>query len=176
MSGIDPAAGDDWQAAWIGFEPPADQAADSLLGLDGETVRSIRPHPDDPLILYVGSYDGVHYPFSVYDAGAQILANALDWLLPDKDTSDPFVAPRPGAMAHPPLGLMMLAFVLVALFLFDGFMGVSYLAAFCVPNAMPTNLYLEAFASLHQRMGLPAIEETEMSCIRESVQTFKNLK
>ena len=29
------------------------------------------------------SYDCVHYPQDVYDAGAQILANAYDWVLPE---------------------------------------------------------------------------------------------
>jgi hypothetical protein len=39
-------------------------------------------------------------------------------------------------------------------------MGVSYIAAFFVPGVAPKRLYDEAFASLHKRMGLPAIERT----------------
>jgi hypothetical protein len=104
------------------------------------------------------SYDGVHYPFSVYDAGAQILANALDWLLPEKDTSDPFHAPTPGTMANPRLGLMILGFVVIALFLCDGFMGASYLVGMCVPSAMPLRLYQEAFTTLHKMAGLPTVQ------------------
>jgi 10 TM Acyl Transferase domain found in Cas1p len=33
------------------------------------------------------SYDGVHYPFDVYDAGSQMLLNAFDWLLPQSTSS-----------------------------------------------------------------------------------------
>jgi hypothetical protein len=104
------------------------------------------------------SYDGVHYPLSVYDGGAQILANAMDWLLPERDTSDPFTAPRPGKMAKPFYGLVMLAFVLVGLLFFDGFLGASYLAALFVPSIMPSRLFEEAFGSLHQRKKLPEIK------------------
>jgi N-acetylneuraminate 9-O-acetyltransferase len=103
------------------------------------------------------SYDGVHYPFAVYEAGAQILLNAEDWLLPDKDTSDPFTPPQPGKMADPILGVMMLCFVAMGLFFFDGFMGVSYLASLFVPAVTPALLYEEAFVALHRRAGLPEI-------------------
>ncbi|CAB9519716.1 REDUCED WALL ACETYLATION [Seminavis robusta] len=103
------------------------------------------------------SFDGVHYPFVVYEAGAQILLNAEDWLLPKRDTSDPFKAPQPGKMANPVLGGMMLCFVVMGLFFFDGFMGISYLASLFVPSVTPSVLYEEAFTALHQRAGLPAI-------------------
>lgn len=104
------------------------------------------------------SYDGVHYPNVVYDAGSQILMNAMDWLLPEKDTTEDFTPPKPGAMANPQLGLMMLALALVGLAFFDGFMGFSYFAALFVPSVKPTNLYEEAFSSLHQRKNLPPID------------------
>jgi hypothetical protein len=104
------------------------------------------------------SYDGVHYPLSVYEGGAQILANAMDWLLPERDTSDPFTAPRPGKMAKPLMGLVMLAFVAIGLFFFDGFLGASYLVALFVPSVMPSRLFEEAFGSLHRRKNLPEIE------------------
>ena len=106
------------------------------------------------------SYDGVHYPFSVYDAGAQILANAYDWLLPEKDTTDPFHGPKPGSMVNPGLGLMILGFAVISLFLFDGFLGASYFAAIFVPSVAPSRLYLEAFTTLHQRAGLPPVKAT----------------
>lgn len=108
------------------------------------------------------SYDGVHYPLNVYDGGAQILANAIDWLLPERDTSDPFTAPRLGSMTNPGLGFAMLVVVFVGLFFFDGFFGISYLAAFFVPAVMPSRLFDEAFTSLHGRAGLPAMERSTL--------------
>jgi hypothetical protein len=103
------------------------------------------------------SYDGVHYPLAVYDAGAQILANSLDWLLPvpTKPIVDPFNPPHPGKMANPFLGLMVLLFVFVGLFFMDGFMGFSYFAACIVPSLAPSALYEEAFTALHKAKRLP---------------------
>jgi hypothetical protein len=104
------------------------------------------------------SYDGVHYPLAVYDGGAQILANALDWLLP---VSDEDVVGDPNAtiesLGNPWLGLVLVGFCLISLFLFDGFMGASHLAALFIPSATPHRLFDQAFTSLHQRMGLPAV-------------------
>jgi hypothetical protein len=103
------------------------------------------------------SYDGVHYPLAVYDAGAQILANSLDWLLPvpTKPIVDPFTPPQPGKMANPCLGVMVLLFVVVGLFFMDGFMGFTYFAACIVPSLAPSALYEEAFTALHQAKRLP---------------------
>jgi hypothetical protein len=103
------------------------------------------------------SYDGVHYPLAIYDAGAQILANALDWLLPvpAQPIVDPFNPPHPGTMANPFLGFIMLLFVFVGLFLMDGFMGFTYFAAWIVPALAPSVLYEEAFTALHQAKRLP---------------------
>jgi hypothetical protein len=101
------------------------------------------------------SYDGVHYPLAVYDAGAQILANAMDWILPDRDTLDPFNPPKPGSMSNPPLGLMILCFVFMGLFCFDGFMGFSYLGAFFVKGVMPSDLSDEAFDEIKSRIEHP---------------------
>jgi len=103
------------------------------------------------------SYDGVHYPFVVYEAGAQILLNAMDWLLPERDTSDPFTPNQPGKMADPMLGGMILCFAVMGLFFFDGFMGVSYLASLFVPSVTPFMLYDEAFSTLHRKAGLPEL-------------------
>jgi hypothetical protein len=116
------------------------------------------------------SYDGVHYPFIVYEGGAQILLNALDWLLPDRDTSEPFNAEQPGKMANPVLGAMILCFIVMGLFFFDGFMGASYLASLFVPAVTPSVLWEEAFATLHRKAGLP---EIEMSVTSASSRTMK---
>jgi hypothetical protein len=104
------------------------------------------------------SYDGVHYPHSVYSAGAQILCNAVDWLLPVPKKGPLKAQLQPGAMSHRLLGLMMLCIAALGLFAFDGFTGFSYLAAIFVPSVAPKQLYYEAFSSLHQQMKLPALE------------------
>jgi len=105
------------------------------------------------------SHDGVHYPFQVYDAGVQILANSLDWLLapiklPTKE------GPRPGKMAQPLLGLMMIGLSLIGLFLFDSYFGASYIATIFVPGVAPRDMYEEAFSVLHEKMKLPPIQKS----------------
>ena len=99
------------------------------------------------------SYDGVHYPIDVYSAGAQILFNAMDWLLPPTGIEDPVVPPRIGKMANPMLGLMMLVLVAIGLVAFDGFLGFSYLASLFASGVMPYQLHDEAFAILHKKIG-----------------------
>lgn len=99
------------------------------------------------------SYDGVHYPIQVYDAGAQILFNALDWLLPP-GINDPVTPPKVGKMANPKLGLSMLILVAIGLVFFDGFLGFSYLAVPFVRGIIPHDLHEEAFSSLHKKIGL----------------------
>jgi hypothetical protein len=105
------------------------------------------------------SYDGVHYPLSVYDGGAQILANALDWLLTERVELDSFVPPVPGVLAHPVLGLLMLLFTVFAVVAFDGFMGFSYSAALIVKKAAPIALFEESLRFQHQSSGLHDIQE-----------------
>jgi len=136
------------------------------------------------------SYDGVHYrkllqasvarrclsfsnrffvplseftALSVYDAGAQVLSNSYDWLIQGPTRSDPFVERKIGLMANPFLGLMMLCVVAVGIFLFDGFLGVSYLASLVVPSVRPLQMFEEAFGALHSRMGLPPITSPVVS-------------
>lgn len=109
------------------------------------------------------SFDGVHYPHQVYSAGAQILCNAVDWLLPIPKEGSPKPPPQPGAMSHRLLGFMMLCIAAVGLFAFDGFTGFTCLAAIFVPSVTPKRLYYEAFSSLHQRMKLPPLEPQNMS-------------
>lgn len=99
------------------------------------------------------SYDGVHYPIDVYSAGAQILFNALDWLLPPGIT-EPVVPPRIGKLANPVLGLMMLILVAIGLVAFDGFLGFSYLASLFVSDIMPKQLEEEAYSALHKQIGV----------------------
>jgi hypothetical protein len=101
------------------------------------------------------SYDGVHYPPQVYSAGAQILFNALDWLLPP-GIVEPMTPPRIGKMANPTLGAVMLILVIIGLVGFDGFLGFSYLASLFAKGVMPHQLYDEAFSALHIRLGLRA--------------------
>merc|ERR1719203_774439 len=93
------------------------------------------------------SYDGVHYPIDVYSGGAQILFNALDWLLPP-GIVEPVTPPRIGKMANPKLGMVMLLLVTIGLVFFDGFLGFSYLASLFVKGVMPYKLYEEAFSAV----------------------------
>mmetsp|Transcript_1568 Transcript_1568/g.3201 ORF Transcript_1568/g.3201 Transcript_1568/m.3201 type:complete len:183 (+) Transcript_1568:1628-2176(+) len=104
------------------------------------------------------SFDGVHYPHQVYSAGTQILANAMDWLLPDPLPPPPKGPPRVGSMGHVNLGLMILFLAFFGIFGFDGFLGFSYFAALFVPSMAPYRLYHEAFSSLHRRKNLPPID------------------
>jgi hypothetical protein len=114
------------------------------------------------------SYDGVHYPHYVYDAGAQILANALDWIFLDQNAVEPFTAPEPGRMANPFLGTMMLCLCFIGLVFFDGFLGFSYVSCIFVKGLLPSDLYLEAFTMLHAKMKLPPIQTSSSG----SVATF----
>ncbi len=117
--------------------------------IDGESFTSGRVSE---------SYDGVHYPHHVYSAGGQILCNAVDWLLPTPKVGPPPKIKQPGEMAHPTLAFLLLCFAAAGIFLFDGFMGFSYLAAIFVPSVSPKGLYYEAFSVLHQNKHLPALE------------------
>ena len=61
----------------------------------------------------------------------------------------------------------MLVLVIIGLVGCDGFLGFSYLASLFVKGAMPHQLYDEAFAALHIRLGLRAPDmvgtQTELS-------------
>jgi len=121
----------------------------SSFVIDGESFTSQRVSE---------SFDGVHYPHNVYSAGGQILCNAIDWLLPNPNIGKPKPPNQPGAMAHPLLGFMLLCFAAAGIFLFDGFLGFSYLAAMIVPSVSPKGLHNEAFSILHQNKNLPSLE------------------
>ena len=106
------------------------------------------------------SFDGVHYPNQVYDAGAQILANAMDWVLEPRTSLKKFLPPTPGTMANPMLGLFMMCFVAVGLFFYDGLLGFSYVASLFASNVLPNEMYEEAFEPLHRQAKLPPIRRS----------------
>ena len=99
------------------------------------------------------SYDGVHYPIQVYSAGAQILFNAMDWLLPPGIVEPVTMPPRIGSMANPILGIIMLILVTIGLVGCDGFLGFSYLASIFVKGVMPYHLYGEAIPTSSNGTG-----------------------
>eukprot|EP00554_Chaetoceros_debilis_P011903 CAMPEP_0194127790 /NCGR_PEP_ID=MMETSP0150-20130528/60708_1 /TAXON_ID=122233 /ORGANISM="Chaetoceros debilis, Strain MM31A-1" /LENGTH=490 /DNA_ID=CAMNT_0038821737 /DNA_START=1750 /DNA_END=3225 /DNA_ORIENTATION=- len=121
------------------------------------------------------SYDGVHYPQDVYDAGAQILANSFDWLVPETTEAEEFNVLEPGTMARPFLGLMMLCLCFISLFFFDGFFGFSYLACLFVKGLLPSDLYHEAFTILHEASDLPDVS-TGMTTASFSPESKKDKK
>ena len=96
------------------------------------------------------SFDGVHYPNNVYDAGSQIVLNALDQLWgggANKSVIIRYYLPATSSLSNPYLGMMMLCFVVIGLFYFDGYFGVGYLAQFFVKkmSLSPSELYNSAF-------------------------------
>ena len=115
------------------------------------------------------SHDGVHYPHDVYDAGAQILVNALDWLvLPLRPLSSKVpmegmnnqgsivqttTSANIGGFANPFLGLMTLCLCFMGLYLFDGLLGFSHVTCVVVRGVLPSDLYFEAYNDLHKRIG-----------------------
>jgi hypothetical protein len=69
-------------------------------------------------------------------------------------------------MAHMQLGFMIMLVAAFAIFGFDGFMGLSYLAAIFVPSVAPVRLYYEAFSDLHRRKRLPTLEMIDLAAAR----------
>ena len=131
------------------------------------------------------SYDGIHYPHEVYDAGTQILANAMDWILPFDDNemgSGPEYDPLPlGSMSNPFLGMMILCFIAIGLFFFDGYVGFSYLSSAFVRvdstvdsssaySLMPNDVFEEAFRPLHQRFRLPDLVRSKETILSRGAQ------
>jgi len=100
------------------------------------------------------SHDGIQYAAEFYDVGAQILFNALDWLLPhdDPDDLDPFVAPETGSMGSSLLGIMILLFAFLSLFFFDSYLGLSYISSVFSNGVTPCDLYEEAFNPILERI------------------------
>jgi hypothetical protein len=146
------------------------------------------------------SFDGIHYPPYIYDVGAQIFMNSMDWVLPHKVFSrEHFDPPRPGALANPFLGIMMLCICFIGLFFFDGFMGCLHLAALFFAGGssgntsdgkrsrkdkittvavrssmMPSDLYREAFSALHTKYKLPRIPPERSSSAGQNNSTSDN--
>lgn len=86
------------------------------------------------------SFDGVHYPHSIYDAGAQILFQSMDWLLPESSAS--IVSPKDiGSMSNAAYGTILLALIAIGLISHDGFLGFSHLACLFVKGVKPSDLY-----------------------------------
>mmetsp|Transcript_1941 Transcript_1941/g.3033 ORF Transcript_1941/g.3033 Transcript_1941/m.3033 type:complete len:336 (+) Transcript_1941:2-1009(+) len=110
----------------------------SSFVLDGPTFTASRVSE---------SFDGVHYPPQVYDAGAQILTNALDWLLPPNEAEPVIIPPEIGKMSNPMLGFLMLILVAIGLFAFDGFLGFTYLASAFVKGLKPHELHRQVLRS-----------------------------
>jgi hypothetical protein len=149
------------------------------LGID-EAVDTVIDGPTFTADKIDESHDGVHYPPYVYDVGAQLLGNSLDWLLLPSTISPPAQSPRIGSLSNPFLGLMMLCFAMIGLLFFDAYFGFSYLSSLFVRDnaipvsniidyytakddktkdsfifsVMPNDLYEEAFRELHNRWGI----------------------
>jgi len=103
------------------------------------------------------SFDGIHYPPQIYDVGAQILMNSLDWLVPTTERLYPIneFKPNPGSMANPALGLMVLCCLIIGLLFFDGYLGFSYLAsALMQPRTSPASKrFTEFYTSSKQEQS-----------------------
>ena len=137
----------------------------SSFVLDGPTFTASRVSE---------SFDGVHYPPQVYDAGAQILMNALDWLLSAQD-AEPGTPPQIGKMSNPTLGLMILVLVLVGLLAFDGFLGFTYLASAFVKGLKPHELHIQAF-SPSKKSSREELSEEPDSLLRRRLAKAKARK
>jgi len=87
------------------------------------------------------SWDGLQYPSGVYDVGAQILMNSLDWLLVTAVTPTVDSLPRRvmASLANPLLGIMVLCVVFIGLVFHDGYFGVSFLPSIFVRNSSSNN-------------------------------------
>ena len=96
------------------------------------------------------SYDGVHYPFPIYDGGAQLLANAYDWLLeaPPRNIVGQVNDEKRNSTL---LVLSMMCIIGTALFLMDSFIGLSYIVAWMKPSLQPRKLYEECTPWLDQQ-------------------------
>lgn len=111
------------------------------------------------------SFDGIHYPPIVFNAGAQILFNALDSMMmitPGSSVAKNLHLPEPGSLGIPYLGMMMLCVICITLFFFDAYYGVSYLAGLFVANETisPGELYEQAFSPIFMRLKIAGSRET----------------
>jgi hypothetical protein len=87
------------------------------------------------------SFDGVHYPKSVYFAGAQILSNSFDWLLEGKDDKPTESFAEIGVLSDPLKGLITMTVVVIGLYKFDSLLGLLYFVSSVIQGIRPDILY-----------------------------------
>jgi len=105
----------------------------------------------------------VHYPKQIYDVSAQILTQAFDWALPERELELPeFIPLEPGRMANPALGFLKLCLSLLGLFAFDGYLGFVWIPSLLVGGPDCRKLWEEAFSDLHMKIGVAAPEPIEI--------------
>lgn len=151
-------------------------------GINDDTVSFVLSGPAFTVDRVEESYDGVHYPLSVYDGGAQILANALDWLLlkshNNVNESTSLESELPTGINNPYGGLVMLALCGIGLLCLDSFLGISYCSAvllsvvLIVPFNAAQNLYREAWASLRLHDKQTRLYVTASATDREAKSNF----
>lgn len=140
-----------------------------MFVLEGHTFTKDQVHQ---------SHDGIHYPARIYDVGAQIMMNALDWIFQDiqmknKYLIDTSFEPQTGSMANRYLGLMVLSLFMIGLFFHDVYFGLFYISSMIVgrPDNGPAKKYpvsiysfspLNVFNTIHQFM------QKQMKVINES--------
>lgn len=139
----------------------------SSFVLDGPTFTASRVSE---------SFDGVHYPPQVYDAGAQILMNALDWLLPPNEAEPIIITPEIGKMSNPMLGLAMLVLVGIGLFTFDGFLGFTYLASAFVKGLKPNELHRQILRSSKKSSRVEVADPEANGVMRSRLKKAKARK
>jgi hypothetical protein len=102
------------------------------------------------------SADGVHYPDKVYDVFVQIILQSFDWGMGERTgvEAGTFKPKQPGEMANAGLGAMMLAFCMIGLFAFDGYMGFACFGSWMGGGPSPRDLWDEAFGELHEKLGV----------------------
>ncbi len=122
------------------------------------------------------SYDGVHYSEKIYDICVQIIIQSMDWGLPARGGLDDstFTPNKPGKMANAKLGLMMLVICAIGLFTFDGYLGLAWVAGRLVGGPRTIDLWEEAFAPLHEKIGIEsprAAADEENVVLLSSIET-----
>lgn len=126
------------------------------------------------------SFDGIDFPIDVYDAGIQILANALEWLIETipADEVESLVA-EVDISTNPFLNAQVLVFALIGLFVsyskllldcscysvwlltylprylqfFDAYFGLSYLPQLCTRDCKvaPSDIYQDAMNTVFSK-------------------------
>mmetsp|Transcript_18767 Transcript_18767/g.22404 ORF Transcript_18767/g.22404 Transcript_18767/m.22404 type:complete len:276 (-) Transcript_18767:309-1136(-) len=124
------------------------------------------------------SWDGLQYPRDVYDVGAQILMNSLDWLLVTMVTTTVDSSPKGvvGSLANPLLGMMVLCVVLIGLVFHDGYFGVSFLPSIFVRSSSSNNQQQQQhFAALFNNNKSRNFEQQQQQQQQQKQQTDTRL-